>query len=368
MTGGSSKSKGSNSSFSNSFDLIPAEFAALRPQFADFFQSALPQLQTLLQGFQNPADQPGGLDRFRTALTSGEFQGIDQLRNQAEGLSENEQLSQELIGQRLRGDFLDPNKNEALRDLIGFTTKNINQQFNDQDLERRSLFARAGQSLPQSSPFAVAQATGNQGRLDAIGESTAQAIFGTIEAERGRQTNAIEQARANSRGIFERSQASLQAQALPRLVDDLGIERGLQEFQSRLAALTQALGFGTGLVSPTVGVNAGSEGKTSSISKQGGISSIAYKHNVHDLGDATDKLMQLRPVTFTYNDDVPVDQGHRNRDRMGLIAEEVQPVFPDVIMERSGRVEGIYYDELVPVLISAVQALTTRVEELEEAQ
>ena len=65
---------------------------------------------------------------------------------------------------------------------------------------------------------------------------------------------------------------------------------------------------------------------------------------------------------------MPVDDGHRSRDRMGLIAEEVQPVFPDAIMEFAGRIEGIYYDELVPVLISAVQALTQRVGELEESQ
>jgi len=364
MTGGSSKGSGSN--FANSFDLVPAEFAALRPQFASFFSNALPQLQGLLQGFQNPSTQEGGLDRFRTGLSSGEFQGIESLRQQSQGLSQNEQLSQDLIGRRLRGDFFNPEENDALRDSIKFTTQNINQQVNDQDLERRSLFARAGQSLSESSPFAVAQASGNQGRLDAIGENTANLIFGTVEAERGRQTNAIEQARANSRGIFERSQASLQAQALPRLVDDRGVERGLQEFQSRLAALTQALGFGAGLVSPTVGVNSG--GRSSSSSKQGGISSLAYKHNIHDLGDATESVMKLRPVTFTYNDDVPVDEGHRSRDRVGLIAEEVETLFPDVIMEYGGRVEGIFYDELVPVLISAVQALTTRVQELEGAQ
>jgi len=359
VTGQSSKSKGSGRS--ESFDLIPPEFQALRGPLASFFQQSLPQLQSFLgEGFQNT---PEGLNNFRSGLTGGEFQGIQQLQDQARGLSENEQLGQDLIGQRLRGDFLDPSKNDALRNVVRFTTANINDEFNDQDLERKSLFARAGQRLPESSPFAQAQATGNQGRARAIGESTSNILFGGLEAERGRQTQAVEQARANSQGIFQRSQAALQAAALPRLVDDLGIERGLQEFQSRLAALSSALGVAGNVASPTVGQRGSN--RNSSKSGGGGVSSIQFKENVANLPDQTRELMKLLPVTFDYRPDVAIEDDHHDRSRIGLVAEEVEPFFPEVIWKEGNRTKGIFYQELVPVLISAVQSLVRRVDELE---
>lgn len=364
MGGQSSKSGQS----SQGFDLNPEEFNQLRGPLRDFFLGILPSIPDAFT-FTDPRLQEGGLDRLRTPLSGAELLNIDRLQGQAEGLSENEQLSQDLLGRRLRGDFLRPESNQALRDIIGFTTKNINEQFNQQDLERRSLFARAGQSLPESSPFALAQAVSNQGRVGAIGESTANLLFGTVESERQRQTEAVEQVRANSRGIFERSQSALQASALPRLVDEQGVDRGIAEFQARLAALSSALGIASNLAAPTPS----QASKGSSKSGGGGLltgSSLRFKHDIRDLGDPTAQLMALRPVTFEYNEEylgVPDDDSHRDRSRIGLVAEEVDKQFPKVVGQNAfGMASGIYYNELVPVLIATVQSLNQRVEELEE--
>lgn len=353
------------SSQTQGFDLTPGEFEDLRGPLRDFFLGVLPDIPGAFS-FTDPRLQEGGLDRLRAPLSGAELLNIDRLQQQAEGLSENEQLSNELLTRRLRGDFLDPAENDALRDVIRFTTGNINEQFNQQDLEARSLFARAGQSLPESSPFAQAQAQSNVGRVNAIGEQTANLLFGNLQAERGRQTEAVEQVRANSRGVFERSQAALQATALPRLVDQLGIDRGLQEFQARLAALSSALGVGAGLAAPTPSQS----GSSSGFAKNSGIlsgSSIRFKHDVEDLGDPTSQFMDLRPVEFTYNQDYPVlDDGHSDRRRIGLIAEEVDQQFPVAVgRDFKGQIEGIFYQELIPVLIAVVQQLVGRVAELE---
>jgi hypothetical protein len=56
-------------------------------------------------------------------------------------------------------------------------------------------------------------------------------------------------------------------------------------------------------------------------------SSARYKRDIHDMGDASDRLMKLRPVTFQYKED---SDGIR---QYGLIAEEVEKVYPMLLNE-----------------------------------
>jgi hypothetical protein len=62
------------------------------------------------------------------------------------------------------------------------------------------------------------------------------------------------------------------------------------------------------------------------------------------------KLSQLRPVTFHYKTD---PKGVR---QYGLIAEEVDQVYPElVIRDEKGKIQGVHYEELAPMLLSEVQ-------------
>jgi phage shock protein A len=68
------------------------------------------------------------------------------------------------------------------------------------------------------------------------------------------------------------------------------------------------------------------------------------------MGAETAKLSQLRPVTFKLKSDA---QGTR---QYGLIAEEVAKVYPElVIRDEQGRIDGVRYDELAPMLLNEVQ-------------
>jgi len=58
----------------------------------------------------------------------------------------------------------------------------------------------------------------------------------------------------------------------------------------------------------------------------------------------------LRPVTFHLKSDP------HGEVQYGLIAEEVDKVYPElVIRNESGRIEGVRYDELAPMLLNEVQ-------------
>jgi Chaperone of endosialidase len=79
-------------------------------------------------------------------------------------------------------------------------------------------------------------------------------------------------------------------------------------------------------------------------------SSERFKTDVAPMGSATLQLRQLRPVTFQLKTDV---SGTR---QYGLIAEEVDKVYPElVIRDSSGKIQGIRYEELAPMLLNEVQ-------------
>jgi hypothetical protein len=80
-------------------------------------------------------------------------------------------------------------------------------------------------------------------------------------------------------------------------------------------------------------------------------SSERFKTDIAPMESNTDKLRQLRPVTFHYKAD---PQGTL---RYGLIAEEVAKVYPElVVRDDKGRIDGVRYDELAPLLLNEVQA------------
>jgi hypothetical protein len=79
-------------------------------------------------------------------------------------------------------------------------------------------------------------------------------------------------------------------------------------------------------------------------------SSERFKTSIVPMGSKTEKLRRLRPVTFHLESD---PQGAA---QYGLIAEEVAEVYPElVIRDQSGRIDGVRYDELAPMLLNEVQ-------------
>lgn len=79
-------------------------------------------------------------------------------------------------------------------------------------------------------------------------------------------------------------------------------------------------------------------------------SSARYKEDVRDMGDASERLAKLRPVTFRY-------KGHSDEPtQFGLIAEEVEKVFPELVFHSaSGQPETVLYHEMPAMLLNELQ-------------
>jgi hypothetical protein len=91
-----------------------------------------------------------------------------------------------------------------------------------------------------------------------------------------------------------------------------------------------------------------------------------------NIDNALSKLMTLRAVNFSWKTD------ETNKENLGLIAQDVEKVFPQVIdknklpskpdKEQTDETEylGVRYQELVPVLIAAIQEQQAQIEELRQ--
>jgi hypothetical protein len=83
-------------------------------------------------------------------------------------------------------------------------------------------------------------------------------------------------------------------------------------------------------------------------------SSARFKKDIHDMADASRKLMQLRPVTYHYKDS---DGNGENPIEYGLIAEEVEKIYPDLVAhDAEGKVETVQYRKLIPMLLNELQS------------
>jgi len=86
-------------------------------------------------------------------------------------------------------------------------------------------------------------------------------------------------------------------------------------------------------------------------------SDARFKKNVHSLDRTLERVQQLRPVTFQYrqapDDSPPI---------VGFIAQEVQPLFPEVVDVKEGRM-AIAYESFGPIAIRAIQELNQKLEE-----
>lgn len=110
------------------------------------------------------------------------------------------------------------------------------------------------------------------------------------------------------------------------------------------------VGYGTGASSAVINLTTGAVT---------GNSDIRLKDNVKNITKTTDRLMKLRPVTYSYKIDT-------STIIPGLIAQEVDEIFPDVVVRPKTDKEyySIYYQYFTPYLIKGFQEQQTEIEKL----
>jgi len=84
------------------------------------------------------------------------------------------------------------------------------------------------------------------------------------------------------------------------------------------------------------------------------------KTNITTVGNALDKLSQIKGVTFNWKD------GRDNERHMGVLAQDVEKVAPELVSQPEGiDTKGVFYGGLNALTIEAIKELKEKVERLE---
>jgi len=89
-------------------------------------------------------------------------------------------------------------------------------------------------------------------------------------------------------------------------------------------------------------------------------SDIRLKKDILPFVGSLRKIMALNPVEFIFKKDKEA------KKHIGLIAQEVEPILPELVKKDDDGIMSISYNELIPVLIGAIQELKAEVNALKE--
>ena len=84
-----------------------------------------------------------------------------------------------------------------------------------------------------------------------------------------------------------------------------------------------------------------------------------YKKNIEPLENSLDALLNLRGVTYEWK-----DRNFSAGKQIGLIAQEVEAIFPELVKSDADGYKSVNYVSLVPVTIEAIKAQQKEIEAL----
>jgi hypothetical protein len=88
-----------------------------------------------------------------------------------------------------------------------------------------------------------------------------------------------------------------------------------------------------------------------------------YKSNIKIIPSALDKITSIDGVTYTYNLKEFPNQHFPDREQVGLIAQQVEEVLPQVVYMDDKGYKSVDYAKVVPLLVEAIKELKKGLEE-----
>jgi hypothetical protein len=147
--------------------------------------------------------------------------------------------------------------------------------------------------------------------------------------------------------------------------DNLFSIRRANAYGAPVFSADYATGYvGIGTIAPGVELDVAGTARVSVIEIT---SDRRFKKNISTIDNALEKVSRLRGVAFDWKKDEFPDHGFKEGTSIGLIAQEVEDVLPEVV-SRNGEdgARSVEYSNLVAVLIEAVKELKDNNEELQE--
>jgi hypothetical protein len=248
---------GETSSKSNPVDTTPEELKTIRPTLASGLNSVISS---------GGGPQYGG--PLVAPITGTETQALGNLNDVAQNPGRQDYLNSVISGKYLPGQ---PGANPFLQSAIEAAQRPTQTALNDTlGKTLPGVFTQAGQQIggglrspnasakPGATAFDTAAARAFEGGAHALGDIATNISFQGYNAERQNQQQAVQLQQQDVQSLIN----NLQAQALPRLIQEQGITAGLDQFNKRTQALLQALQVAAGSPIATQGQQSSQKGYT----------------------------------------------------------------------------------------------------------
>ena len=93
-----------------------------------------------------------------------------------------------------------------------------------------------------------------------------------------------------------------------------------------------------------------------------GSSDRELKDNIQPIENPLEKMDKIGGYTFDWNDK---QSTYKGKD-VGVVAQEIQSVLPEIVAGRANGYLGVKYEKIVPLLIESIKENTKKIKELEE--
>ena len=89
-----------------------------------------------------------------------------------------------------------------------------------------------------------------------------------------------------------------------------------------------------------------------------------WKKNITPFEESLDKVNQLQGVSYEWKVDEYPDQGFTEGKQIGLIAQDVEKLIPEIVHTNDNGYKSISYEKLTAVLVEAIKAQQAQIEDL----
>ncbi|MCU0462417.1 MAG: tail fiber domain-containing protein [Bacteroidales bacterium] len=95
-------------------------------------------------------------------------------------------------------------------------------------------------------------------------------------------------------------------------------------------------------------------------------SDIRWKKNINYLGNVLDKVSQLKGVSYEWKQNEYPDMHFESGTQIGLIAQDVEQVFPELVKTDEKGYKGVDYEKLTVVLLESIKEQQSKIDRLEK--
>jgi len=92
-------------------------------------------------------------------------------------------------------------------------------------------------------------------------------------------------------------------------------------------------------------------------------SDIRLKENIVKIPNALDKVLKISGNSFKWKDGFDTIHSKTGMD-IGVIAQEIENILPDIVVTRHNGYKGVQYEKLIALLIEAIKELKNEIDEL----